>query len=339
MKILLTGAAGFIGMHTAQRLLKEGHEVIGLDNINSYYDTNLKYGRLNELGIPKSAILYNKILTGHTGFKFIELDLNDAGNLMALFAKQQFDIVINLAAQAGVRYSITNPKDYIESNIVGFFNLLECCRTFVPKHLIYASSSSVYGNSTEVPFRTTNNTDSPVSLYAATKKTNELMAYTYSHLYSIPCTGLRFFTVYGPWGRPDMAYFSFTKNIIEQQPISLYNNGNLKRDFTYIDDIVESIVRLIPKTPVATSNEAAYRLINIGNQNPVEVSTFVSVLETCIGKKATIESTPMQPGDVYTTYADTSEIESITGFTPNTSIEKGLQRFVNWFKSHYSIKN
>jgi UDP-glucuronate 4-epimerase len=337
MKILITGVAGFIGMHTALRLIKEGHEIIGLDNINSYYDTNLKYRRLQELGIPKSTILYNKILTTTSGFKFIELNLSDAGNLMALFAKQQFDIIINLAAQAGVRYSITNPKDYIESNIVGFFNLLECCRTFVPKHLIYASSSSVYGNSNDVPFSITNNTDSPISLYAATKKTNELMAYTYSHLYSIPCTGLRFFTVYGPWGRPDMAYFSFTKNILEQRPISLYNNGNLKRDFTYIDDIVESVTRLILITPKASEIEPAYRLLNIGNQNPVSVSEFVSVIEKHIGQNAIIESKPMQPGDVYTTYADTKEIEAQTGFAPNTPIESGLKQFVDWYKSYYSV--
>ncbi len=279
MKILVTGAAGFIGMHTVIKLVQNGHEVVGLDNINAYYDTSLKYGRLNELGIAMDSIFYNKLMDGKDSFKFIELDLTDAGNLMALFASQSFEIVINLAAQAGVRHSITNPSDYIQSNIIGFYNVLEACKAFPIKHLIFASSSSVYGNSNDVPFQTTQNTDKPISLYAATKKTNELIAYNYSHLFGIPTTGLRFFTVYGPWGRPDMAYFSFTKNILKDKEIELYNNGQLKRDFTYVDDLVESIGRLIEKIPQKSNESAPFVIFNIGNQTPVDVISFVKTIE------------------------------------------------------------
>jgi UDP-glucuronate 4-epimerase len=321
MKILVTGAAGFIGMHTSLKLISEGHQVIGIDNINAYYDTSLKYGRLKELGIIKEDILYNKQIDGKKNFSFLELDLTDAGGLMALFAKYQFEIVINLAAQAGVRYSITNPRDYIESNILGFFNLLESCRAFPIKHLIFASSSSVYGNSNKVPFKTTHNTDQPISLYAATKKTNELLAYNYSHLFGIHATGLRFFTVYGPWGRPDMAYFSFTKKILEEQPIELYNDGKLKRDFTYVDDVVESIKRLINKLPQTNKNEPPFKVYNIGNQSPEEVIDFVRILEKLLGKKASCINRPMQAGDVNITFSDTN----------------GLREFINWYKIFYKI--
>lgn len=339
MKILVTGAAGFIGMHLCKKLIDLNYLVIGLDNINSYYDTSLKYARLNELGIAKQDIYYNRLISSNDNFNFIELDLTDAGNLIALFAKENFDIVINLAAQAGVRYSITNPKDYISSNIDGFFNLLEACRTFPPKHLIYASSSSVYGNHNDGPFKTSHNTDRPISLYAATKKTNELMAYTYAQLYNIPSTGLRFFTVYGPWGRPDMAYFSFTANIIEHKNIALYNNGDLKRDFTYIDDITESIERLIPLIPQTQNGEVPYRLLNIGNEKPIEVKKFVEILENHLGRKAIIDYKPMQPGDVMLTYADTTEIEHLTNFKPNTPLEHGLKNFVSWYTNYYLAEN
>lgn len=336
MKILVTGAAGFIGMHVSKRLAHDGHQVIGIDNINSYYETGLKYGRLSELGIRKDDIYYNKALAGNRNFTFYELDLTDAGCLMALFASQQFDVIINLAAQAGVRYSISNPKDYIESNIIGFFNLLECCRAFPVHHLIFASSSSVYGNSHDIPFQTTQNTDKPISLYATTKKTNELLAYNYAHLFGIATTGLRFFTVYGPWGRPDMAYFSFTKKILSGDDIELYNHGNLKRDFTYVDDIVESIARLVNKPPVANESEPGFQLFNIGNQQPVDVIAFVNILEEVLDAKASIVNKPMQAGDVSITYSDTSELESYIDFKPNTTLQYGLGEFVNWFKMYYS---
>lgn len=337
MKILVTGAAGFIGMHVSQKLSDEGHEILGIDNINSYYETSLKYGRLKELGIRKDSILYNKIIVGKDNFKFVELDLTDAGGLMALFASSKFDVVINLAAQAGVRYSISNPKDYIDSNIIGFFNLLECCRSFPIKHLIFASSSSVYGNSSLVPFHTSHNTDKPVSLYAATKKTNELLAYNYSHLFEIPSTGLRFFTVYGPWGRPDMAYFNFTKKILSGEAIELYNNGNLKRDFTYVDDIVESIARLVEKQPKQLEKEPAFQLFNIGNQHPVDVISFVKAIEKILNKNAIINNKPMQAGDVTITYSDTSDLENHINFKPNTSLEVGLVKFVEWYKIFYQL--
>ncbi len=336
MKILVTGAAGFIGMHISLKLALENHEVIGIDNINSYYDVNLKYGRLQNLGINKDEILYNKAIAGIKKFSFVELDLQDAGNLMALFAVNRFDIVINLAAQAGVRYSITNPRDYIESNIVGFFNILETCRNFPVKHLIYASSSSVYGKTNEIPFKVTQTTDQPISLYAATKKSNELMAFTYAHLYKIPMSGLRFFTVYGPWGRPDMAYFSFTKNIYESKAIHLFNGGDLKRDFTYIDDVVEVINRLLLASP-QTGKETPHKVYNIGNNQPELVTKFLSVLEGFIGSKAIIEIKPRQPGDVDITYADCSELNALINFKPDTPIQIGLKNFVEWYKEYYKI--
>jgi UDP-glucuronate 4-epimerase len=335
--ILVTGAAGFIGMHVVQRLINEGHEVIGLDNINSYYDTSLKYARLKQLGISQKVIYYNKSVKGNHHFSFIELDLNDAGNLMVLFAKCKFDMVINLAAQAGVRHSINNPQDYIASNINGFFNLIEACRSFPIEHFIFASSSSVYGNSKEIPFKTTQQTDAPVSLYAVTKKTNELMAHTYSHLYGIPCTGLRFFTVYGPWGRPDMAYYKFTKAILASEPISLYNHGDLYRDFTYIDDIVESIQRIIQIAPSKNDEGIDYSIMNIGNSNPVLVIDFIKELENILGIESQKELLPMQPGDVYKTYADIEPIIKLTGFSPQTSIREGLKHFVTWYKQYYQI--
>jgi UDP-glucuronate 4-epimerase len=337
MKILVTGAAGFIGMHVSNRLSNEGHDVIGIDNINSYYDTSLKYGRLNILGVRKENIFLNKEVQGKRNFRFYKLDLTDAQLLMELFSSQKFDVIINLAAQAGVRYSISNPKDYIESNVIGFFNILECCKAFPVKHLIFASSSSVYGNSHDVPFQTSQNTDKPISLYAATKKTNELLAYNYSHLFAIPTTGLRFFTVYGQWGRPDMAYFSFTKNILEDKPIQLFNNGFLKRDFTYIGDIVESIVRLLDKYPVKTENDPPYQLLNIGNQKPVDVIRFVQTIEKILDKKATIINKPMQAGDVVITYSDTSDLEKLIEFKPNTELDQGLEHFVDWYKKFYKL--
>lgn len=333
MKILVTGAAGFIGMHLCKKLVGANFEVIGLDNINSYYDTTLKYVRLSNLGIAKQDIVYNKKIATNASFSFVELDLNDADNLMALFETEKFDIVINLAAQAGVRYSLTNPKDYIKSNIEGFFNILEACRAFPVQHLIYASSSSVYGNNRDIPFLESYRTDEPASLYAATKKSNELMAYTYAHLYKIPSTGLRFFTVYGPYGRPDMAYYSFTKNILEGKSINVYSGGVLRRDFTYVDDIIESIYRLLDKAPLEDSSYN--RNLNIGNQNPISVLELVSTLENLLDRKANIEHLPMQKGDVEITYSNTKNIESLTGFVPSTDIKVGLAHFINWYKAEF----
>jgi UDP-glucuronate 4-epimerase len=334
MKVLVTGVAGFIGMHVAQRLAGEAFDVVGLDNINSYYDTGLKYKRLAQLGIERESILYNTKVDGIKNIQFIELDLTDAGNLISLFSKEKFDIVVNLAAQAGVRYSITNPRDYIESNIIGFFNILEACRSFPVKHLVYASSSSVYGNNSEVPFSTSQKTDSPVSLYAATKKSNELMAFTYNHLYKIPATGLRFFTVYGPWGRPDMAYFSFANDILNERKIKLFNGGQLHRDFTYIDDIVESITLIIEKRN--TYQDFGHKVFNIGNRSPVLISDFLKILEFQLGKKAIIENLPKQPGDVDITFANTQELEEIINYTPNTPIELGLSKFAIWFQNYHN---
>ncbi|MGI9190628.1 MAG: NAD-dependent epimerase/dehydratase family protein [Chitinophagaceae bacterium] len=334
-RILLTGAAGFVGMHTTQRLLDQGFQVVGLDNLNAYYAVSLKHGRLGELGIDTTQLEYGKALTGKTGFTFIQGDLADETLLRRLFTEYPFDAVINLAAQAGVRYSITNPQSYIQSNVVGFFNILEMCRHFKVHRLLYASSSSVYGNNKDIPFKTTDRTDEPVSLYAATKKSNELMAYTYAHLYGLHCTGMRFFTVYGPWGRPDMAYFSFSEKIAKGEPIGLFNDGQLKRDFTYIDDIVESIFRLLQLSLKENENNASYsRILNLGNQHPVWVRDFVAMLEKHLGQQAIIESKPMQAEDVYITYAHTRETEELTGFTPNTPLEEGLKHFIEWFRQY-----
>lgn len=320
--ILLTGAAGFIGSHLAKRLLCCGCKVIGLDNLNDYYEVSLKQARLCEL-------------ENFDKFTFIKGDISDKQTVDKVFSEIKPDVVVNLAAQAGVRYSIDNPQAYIDSNVVGFFNILEACRANPVKHLVYASSSSVYGNSEKVPFSVDDRVDNPISLYAATKKTNELMAYTYSHLFGIPCTGLRFFTVYGPFGRPDMAYFSFTRKILAGEPIKLFNYGNLERDFTYIDDIVEGIMNIIPSPP-EINNDARAKVYNIGNNNPVPLKEFVAAIEDAIGEKAKIEYLPMQPGDVYRTYADISELQRDFGFTPKTDIRIGMKKFAEWYKAYYN---
>lgn len=321
-KVLITGGAGFIGFHLSKKLLENGYQVIAIDNLNDYYDIRLKEERLN-------------ILKNHDNFSFIKLDISEKEKMVDLFKKNQFNIVINLAAQAGVRYSITHPESYITSNIIGFYNILECCRNYPVEHLLFASSSSVYGKNEKVPYATTDKTDYPVSLYAATKKSDELMAYAYSNLYDIKATGLRFFTVYGPYGRPDMAYFSFTKNIFENKEIKIFNNGDMYRDFTYIDDIVEGIYRLLNKTPKKDQYGVPFKVYNIGNNKPVKISEFVSILEKEIGKTAIKKYLPMQPGDVYQTYADIEDLKEETGFTPTTSIEEGLHNFINWYKNFY----
>lgn len=317
--ILVTGAAGFIGFHLSKRLLDEGKKVIGFDNMNPYYDVRLKKSRLN-------------ILKEYDNFIFIKGDLADKEAVNRIFEQDQPEIVINLAAQAGVRYSIENPDAYIESNIIGFFNILEACRYHKPKHLIYASSSSVYGANKKVPFSTEDKTDQPVSLYAATKKSNELLAYAYSKLYSIPSTGLRFFTVYGPYGRPDMAYYSFTEKIIKGEPIKVFNNGDMYRDFTYIDDIVEGIFRLLEFIPREDENNVQYKVYNIGNNHPEKLMDFIEILEECIGKKAIKEYYPMQPGDVYQTFADVGDLMEDVGFKPEIALQIGIKRFWEAFK-------
>lgn len=328
MRILVTGAAGFIGFHTAKRFLEEGHSVVGIDSINSYYDPELKFARLNELGIGRQAETWGTpVQSGkYPEFSFIRMKLEDRAAMESLFKEGCFDRVIHLAAQAGVRYSLDHPHEYIDSNIVGFLNILEGCRHGKVEHLVYASSSSVYGNSNEFPFKESANVDYPISLYAATKKSNELMAYTYSHLYGLKTTGLRFFTVYGPWGRPDMAYFKFTKAILEGKPISVYNQGDLYRDFTYIDDIVEGISRIVQKAQGET-----YKIFNIGNNNPIQLNHYIQVLETVLGKKAIINYEPMQPGDVYRTGADISTLEHSVDWKPSTDISVGLTSFFEWY--------
>ena len=335
MKFLITGTAGFIGFHLANRLIAKGHDTIGLDNINGYYDIRLKYARLNETGIYQPDISYGKLLQSktHENYRFIQQHLEDRIALEALFTNQQFDYVINLAAQVGVRYSINNPHPYIDSNIVGFMNILECCRHNAIKHLVYASSSSVYGNSAHVPFSEDDCVDYPISMYAATKKANELMAHTYSHLYHLPTTGLRFFTVYGPYARPDMALFLFAKAITEGKPIKVFNNGDLSRDFTYIDDIIEGIARVIDHIPDGNVPHPYYQLFNIGHSYPVPLMDFIRTLEKALGKKAILEMCPMQQGDVTTTYADTSDLEKVVHYKPQTSLEDGVSRFATWWKS------
>lgn len=351
MKILVTGAAGFIGSHLVKSLISKGHKVIGLDNINDYYDTRVKYGRLNRLGISKESIEYNSIKSSskETNFKFIKLNLEDSKNLNLLFSNEKFDAVCNLAAQAGVRYSIDNPSAYIDSNIVGFLNILECCRHNDVNNLSYASSSSVYGLNESYPFDTSNNVDHPISLYAASKKSNELMAHTYSHLYGIATTGLRFFTVYGPWGRPDMALYLFTKAAYEGKPINVYNNGEMLRDFTYIDDIVEGVVRVIQnpaernekwsgKHPDPSSSSCSYKIYNIGNNNPVKLMDFINAIEKATGKKILKNMLPLQAGDVPSTYADVSSLIQDHKYKPSTSIEYGINEFVSWYKEFFNIK-
>ncbi len=332
-KILVTGSAGFIGYHLCQKLLQRGKEVVGIDNLNEYYDLTLKKTRL-------------KLLQEQSPFSFIKLNLEDREGVKEIFSRISFDAVVNLAAQPGVRYSLINPHSYIDSNIAGFINILEGCRHHGIKHLVFASSSSVYGANTRIPFSVHDNVDHPVSLYAATKKANELMAHSYSSLYKIPCTGLRFFTVYGPLGRPDMAYFMFTKSIMEGKPIDVFNHGKMKRDFTYIDDIVEGIIKIIDRIPTPnpswngiapdpSSSYAPYKLYNIGNNNSVELMRFIEVLEECIGKKAVKNFLPMQAGDVHATYADVDDLVQDVGFKPKTPIEVGLKKFVEWYKSYY----
>jgi UDP-glucuronate 4-epimerase len=333
MKVLVTGAAGFIGMHVVQRLAARGDEVVGIDNLNAYYDPALKTARLQQLAALPA-------------FRFERLDVADKPALDALFAREKFDRVVHLAAQAGVRYSIDNPMAYGESNLAGFLNLLEACRHHPTAHLVYASSSSVYGGNAKMPFAESDAVDHPVSLYAATKKANELMAHTYSHLYGIPTTGLRFFTVYGPWGRPDMAYFSFTRDILAGAPIAVYNAGRMLRDFTYIDDIVDGVVAVLdrPATPDPAFDAAApnpgtsrapYRVFNIGNQDPVELGEFIATIERALGVEAVKEFKPMQPGDVVATHADVSALTAWTGVVPRTSLSVGIGRFVEWYKRYY----
>jgi len=320
--MLITGAAGFIGFHLSKRLLERGVAVLGFDNLNDYYDVNLKLDRL-------------EILKKNKKFTFVEGDLADNESVTKLFAAYRPEIVVNLAAQAGVRHSIENPRAYMDSNITGFFNMLEACRNYPVKHLLYASSSSVYGNQEKTPFSVNDNVDNPISLYAATKKSNELMAYAYSHLYDIPATGLRFFTVYGPYGRPDMAYFSFTKKIINGEPIKIFNNGDMYRDFTYIDDITQCIENMLLCPPKRENANPPYKLYNIGNNKPERLMHFVETLEKIIGKKAQKEFLPMQPGDVYQTYADVSGLTDDFDFKPDTTIEVGLQKFVDWYGNYY----
>ena len=341
MKILVTGAAGFIGFHLCRSLLREGHKVVGLDNINDYYDVNLKYSRLNELGIKQNqAEVFLSKSTGdlfNDSFEFVRMNLEDRENLPMLFKECEFDVVCNLGAQAGVRYSIENPETYIDSNIVGFLNILECCRQNKIKHLLYASSSSVYGANKKVPFETTDNVDYPISLYAATKKSNELMAHTYSHLYAIPTTGLRFFTVYGPWGRPDMAPILFADAISNNRPIKVFNNGNMNRDFTYIDDIINGILILLDNQPQKSEFTPFYRLENIGNGNPESLLDFIVAIENSIGVKAKKTFLEMQPGDVPQTWADMKNLEKL-GYKSTTNISKGVQKFITWYNSYYSRK-
>ncbi len=319
---LITGGAGFIGFHLSRRLLERGAAVIGFDNMNDYYDVSLKEDRL-------------KILREFPNYTFVKGDLADKAAVYAVFEEHRPQITVNLGAQAGVRYSIDNPDAYVASNLVGFFHILEACRRFGTEHLVFASSSSVYGGNDKVPFSTADQVDEPVSLYAATKKSNELMAHAYSKLYGFPVTGLRFFTVYGPMGRPDMAYFKFAKKIMNGEPIQIYNNGDMMRDFTYIDDIVEGVCHILCNPPAVNEKGAAYKIYNIGNHEPVKLMDFITTLERCLGREAVKEYYPMQPGDVYQTYADVTELMENFGFRPDTSIEQGLTAFVNWFREYY----
>lgn len=349
-KILITGTAGFIGFHLVNKLLAEGHSVTGLDNINDYYDVRLKYDRLAETGIAEEEIGYNKLTQSskYPGYSFTKLDLEDREGLSGLFESSGFDYVVNLAAQAGVRYSIENPAAYINSNIVGFANILEACRHNKVKHLVYASSSSVYGLNEKMPFSADDNVDHPISLYAASKKSNELMAHTYSHLFDLPTTGLRFFTVYGPWGRPDMALYIFTKAITEGKKIQINNNGDMKRDFTYVSDIVNSLARLIHsvpegnpqwtgKDPQPSSSPAKYRIYNIGNNSPVQLMDFVDAIEQELGMKAKKEFLPMQAGDVPATWADVTSLIRTINYKPSTPVKEGIRNFISWYKEYMKI--
>lgn len=350
MKILVTGAAGFIGAHLVQRLAARGDDVVGLDSINDYYDVNVKYGRLARAGIDRGALEYGRLLASQTlpNYRFIKLQLEDKGALDALFAAEKFDAVCNLAAQAGVRYSLTNPQAYIDSNIVGFINILEACRHYGVQNLSYASSSSVYGLNEALPFATTHNVDHPISLYAASKKSNELMAHTYSHLFGIRTTGLRFFTVYGPWGRPDMALFLFTKAALAGEPIKVFNHGNMLRDFTYIDDIVEGVVRVIDNpasadaawsgaAPNPGSSSAPYKIYNIGNNNPVRLLDFIEAIEKALGMPVQKEFLPLQAGDVPATFADVSDLVEDMGYKPATPVQVGIDNFVKWYRDFFAV--
>lgn len=348
MKYLVTGSAGFIGFHVAQQLVDRGEEVVGLDIINDYYDINLKYARLEHRGIEKSSIKKGELAQSKTQplYRFIQLDLVEKDALLALFEKEKFDVVIHLAAQAGVRYSLTHPEVYIQSNIVAFLNILECCRFHPVKHLVYASSSSVYGANEKLPFSTSDSVDHPISLYAASKKSNELMAHTYSHLFGIPTTGLRFFTVYGPWGRPDMALFLFTEAILKGEKIQVFNYGEMKRDFTFVEDIVEGVIKVAdrpaaenpdfdPQNPDPGSAKAPFKIYNIGNSAPVLLMDYIKAVEKGLGKKAEMELLPLQPGDVPASHADVQDLVRDTGYKPNTPIEEGVKAFTDWYLDYY----
>lgn len=351
MKILITGTAGFIGFHLAKKLIERGDDIIGLDNINEYYDINLKYSRLESTGIHKENIEWGKLLksTIYLNYRFIKLNLEDSNGINELFNSEKFDVVINLAGQAGVRYSIEQPMSYIQSNIVGFANLLESSRKFKIKHLIYASSSSVYGANTKIPFSIKDNTDQPISIYAASKKSNELMAHTYSHLFKLPTTGLRFFTVYGPWGRPDMALLKFTEAIDKGKAIQVYNEGKHKRDFTYIDDIVTAIILVLDnpinenhnwnsENPSPESSNAPWKIFNIGSSNPQELIEYISIIEKYLGKTAIKEFLPLQPGDLPITFADVTELCEQFNYHPKTTIDEGIKLFIKWYKDYTKIK-
>ncbi len=348
-KILVTGTAGFIGFHLSNQLLQRGDEVVGLDSINDYYDLKVKYGRLGYAGIDQEKIRYNSLVQSskHRNYRFVQLQLEDTDSLDKLFQREKFDSVVNLAAQAGVRYSLENPRAYIDSNIIGFTNILEACRHNNVGHLSYASSSSVYGLNETMPFSVHHNVDHPISLYAASKKSNELMAHTYSHLFGLPTTGLRFFTVYGPWGRPDMALFLFTKAILNGEPINIFNNGMMSRDFTYVDDIVEGVIRVNDNPPTGNeqwsgknpdpgSSKAPYLVYNIGNNSPVKLMDFVNTIEKCLGMKAEKNYMPMQAGDVVATYADVQDLIDNLGYKPNTSLEYGVGEFIKWYREFYN---
>jgi UDP-glucuronate 4-epimerase len=352
MKILITGTAGFIGSHLAIELIKRGHDIVGLDNINDYYDQTVKYGRLERAGIAKNLIEYNRLVTSsqHSTYRFVKLNLEDKDALMQLFESEKFDAVCNLAAQAGVRYSLTNPDAYIDSNVIGFVNILECCRHTEVKNLSYASSSSVYGLNEELPFSTNHNVDHPISLYAASKKSNELMAHTYSHLFGISTTGLRFFTVYGPWGRPDMALYLFVKAALEGKSIDVFNNGEMLRDFTYIDDIVEGVIRVIEnpakpdplwngKTGHASTSSAPYKIYNIGNNNPVKLMDFITAIEIKLGKTISKNFMPIQAGDVPATYADVTDLVIDLDYKPATPIQEGINKFVDWYLDFFQVED
>jgi len=351
-KILITGTAGFIGFHLSKRLISEGYEVTGLDCINDYYDVNLKYARLNELGIDRQSISDNELITSikFPLHRFIKMKLEEKDSIFKLFEKEKFDTVIHLAAQAGVRYSLENPWAYIESNVIGHLNILEACRHNPVKHLVFASSSSVYGLNEKMPLAVTDNVDHPISLYAATKKSDELMSHVYSHLFDVPVTGLRFFTVYGPWGRPDMALFKFTKAILEEKPVEIYNYGKMIRDFTYVDDIVEGVVRIAMKPPEKnpqwdrndpdpSTSYARYRIANIGNSSPVNLEEFIDAIELELGIKAKREYLPMQPGDVPRTFADVSSLEKEFDYKPATPIAHGIREFITWYKGFFLQDN